>query len=102
MNDPTVAVIGLGRIGLPPIEAMACGLPVVVTDIPVFRETVSDAGTYVDPLSPRSWYEALKTLLLDEGMRNYLSKKGLARAQRFKWRYFSVKLAKLYLELLHG
>ena len=50
--------------GLPPLEAMASGVPVVCSDIPVFREVYGDAVLYVDPNRPESIAAALRALLI--------------------------------------
>jgi glycosyltransferase involved in cell wall biosynthesis len=48
--------------GYPPLEAMACGVPAIISDIPVLRETTGDCAVAVNPYDPNSWYEALSHL----------------------------------------
>jgi len=72
--------------GLPPLEALACGTPVIVSDIPVFREVVADAGVTVTPLDAAAIADALQRAVSDSGLRQTLAARGLDRAQRFDWR----------------
>ena len=69
--------------GYPPLEAMACGVPVIVSDIPVLQETTGGNALYADPRRTESWAIALGQL---EDRRRYqsLSKQGLDWARRFK------------------
>jgi glycosyltransferase involved in cell wall biosynthesis len=71
--------------GLTPLEAMACGTPVVVSDASSLPEVVGDAGLLVPPGHTRGWREALDTLLEDGALRTRLSEAGLRRASRFTW-----------------
>jgi glycosyltransferase involved in cell wall biosynthesis len=48
--------------GYPPLEAMACGVPAVVSNIPVLLETTGSVAQYADPLDPRSWIESINAL----------------------------------------
>ena len=71
--------------GLPPLEAMACGTPVVVSTATSLPEVVGDAGLLVDPHSTEAIGEALVSLLTDADLAARLSAAGLARAARFDW-----------------
>jgi glycosyltransferase involved in cell wall biosynthesis len=71
--------------GLPPLEAMACGTPVVVSDRSSLPEVVGDAGLLVDPADPGAWTEALERVLDDEELRHDLEQRGRARAASFTW-----------------
>ncbi|WP_231963466.1 glycosyltransferase [Mycobacterium adipatum] len=71
--------------GLPPIEAMSFGAPVVCSDIPSLRERCGDAAVYCDPSDVTSIVEKVTTLLTDELLWHELQKKGLARATQFTW-----------------
>ncbi len=71
--------------GLPPLEAMACGTPVVVSDRASLPEVVGDAGLLVDPADPDAWTAALERVLNDEELRDDLRRRGRARAQSFSW-----------------
>lgn len=78
--------------GLSVIEAMACGKPLIVSDIPPFREVVGDAGIFFNPLDINSLREAMINLSMDKSLREGLSKKAEERAKIFTWENFSEKL----------
>ncbi len=71
--------------GLPPLEAMACGTPVVASNASSLPEVVGDAGLLVEPTSVAGIAAALYRLLHDEEVRQEYSRRGLARAARFSW-----------------
>lgn len=72
--------------GWPPLEAMACGLPVVASDIAPLREVMGDAGLFADPHEASAWAESTATILHDAGRRQALLDAGFARAQLHSWR----------------
>ena len=81
------ALVSLSRAegyGLPLVEAMAVGTPVIASDIPIFREVGSDAAIYVDPESPAQFADAVGQLR-DDGHWQDLSRRSLARAAGFSW-----------------
>jgi glycosyltransferase involved in cell wall biosynthesis len=71
--------------GLPPLEAMACGVPVVCSQASSLPEVVGDAGVLLPPLDARAWHEALGRVLLDPPLAAGLRQRGLARAAQFTW-----------------
>jgi len=72
--------------GLPPLEAMACGCPVAVSDIPAHREVCANAAIYFDPFSPEDLSSKLESLLrLDDPSRASLAEGGLHRAASHSW-----------------
>ncbi len=71
--------------GLPPLEAMASGVPVVVSENTSLDEVVGDAGLAVDPHSDEAVAEALRMLIENESERARLAQAGLARARAFTW-----------------
>ena len=85
--------------GLPILEAMACGTPVVASDIPVVREIAGDAVLRIDPRSPMEIAIALARLLDDATLRDRLSAAGCARAQRFLWNDAAQRTARVLLEV---
>ncbi len=72
--------------GLPPLEAMKCGTPVVVGNTTSLPEVVGDAALSVDPFDVDAIASAIERLIKDSGLRAELSVKGLARAKMFDWR----------------
>jgi glycosyltransferase involved in cell wall biosynthesis len=81
--------------GLPPLEAMRCGAPVVAGDRTSLPEVVGDAGLLVNPFDVEEIAAALARLIDDQQLRATLSARGLARAQQFDWR----ETARLTLEV---
>ncbi len=72
--------------GLPPLEAMACGVPVVASDIPVFREILQDSALLVDANDPQKISEAIYEVLTNEHLTQELKTRGLERVKFFSWR----------------
>jgi glycosyltransferase involved in cell wall biosynthesis len=72
--------------GMPPLEAMACGTPVVTSDRSSLPEVVGDAGLTVDPTDPDALGAALLRVLRDRELHAELRQRGLRRARQFSWR----------------
>ena len=71
--------------GLPPLEAMACGCPVIVSNVASLPEVCGDAAQYVEPSDVNSIAEGMEKVLNDGGLRQSLIAKGLKRSKRFSW-----------------
>jgi len=71
---------------LPLVEAMAAGVPLAVSDIPVHREIAGDAAAYFDPYSPEDLAGTLDELLADADLRRFLAMRGRERVARYSWR----------------
>jgi glycosyltransferase involved in cell wall biosynthesis len=82
--------------GLPVLEAMACGLPVVTTDSSSLREVAADAALLVEPGSPEALEEAMGRMLEDGALRDRLSEKGRQRASCFTWEATARRTAQVY------
>lgn len=70
--------------GLPPLEAMACGAPVIAANTGALPEVVGNAGVLVEP-EPMALARAIQKVLDDVALRQMLSERGLAQASRFSW-----------------
>lgn len=86
--------------GLPLLEAMACGTPVVSSNASSLPEVVGDAGLLVDPSDAEGLSGSLRRLLEDEALRSSLSAAGRARAQTFSWRRTASETVQVYREVL--
>jgi glycosyltransferase involved in cell wall biosynthesis len=84
--------------GLTPLEAMACGTPVIVSDISSFPEVVGDAGLLIDPYEEEELAVAMWRILSDQELRASLVEKGFTRAGLFSWE----KAARETLDLYHS
>jgi glycosyltransferase involved in cell wall biosynthesis len=72
--------------GLPPLEAMACGVPVIVSDTPALAEVVADAGLRVATEDDEGFTVAMWRLLTDDTLRADMIEKGLKRSESFAWK----------------
>ncbi len=88
--------------GLPPLEAMACGTPVICSNRTSLPEVVGDSGMLIDASKPEYLSEAMKTLLLDADLREDFRVKGLRRAQEFLPELTSGKLLDAVDEVLES
>jgi glycosyltransferase involved in cell wall biosynthesis len=71
--------------GLPALEAMSCGTPVLASKTSSLPEVVDDAGLLLYPHDPEAWSDAVLRLMENPKLRQSLSQKGLERAQQFTW-----------------
>jgi glycosyltransferase involved in cell wall biosynthesis len=71
--------------GLPPLEAMACGTPVLAANTTSLPEAVGDAAVTVDPTDVSALVDGLARVLLDGSLRQELIARGFARAGQFRW-----------------
>lgn len=71
--------------GIPVLEAMACGTPVVASGIPALREVAGEAAYLVDPYSSENMAEGISRVLTDDHLREDLKIRGLDRARQFSW-----------------
>ncbi len=85
--------------GLPPLEAMACGTPVLCSDRSSLPEVVGDAALLFDPTDEEAIRAAMRRIWADEALREALRRRGMARAKRFSWRRTAEETLRLYRRL---
>jgi len=85
--------------GLPILEAMSCGLPVVTSNVTSCPEVAGDAAILINPSDDREIFDALTTVLKNDGLRKNMINKGLKRASLFSWDKCAVQTIKTYQSL---
>ena len=88
--------------GLPPLEAMKCGAPVIAGNRTSLPEVVGDAGILVDPFDVNAIAAAIERLVDDPDFREQLSVKGLARSRRFDWNETARRTLNVYEQVVGG
>jgi len=83
--------------GLPVLEAMAAGRPVVASDTPAIREVGGDAVTYLPPEDPAPWAAQIDAIAEDAALRRTMSSRGTQRAREFSWRATAEAIRAVYL-----
>ena len=86
--------------GLPPLEAMACGAPVITSRIQSIMEVTASAALLVEPTDAAALAQAIIKLLEDEGQREQLKAAGRARALEFTWEKTAEQTLELYRRVL--
>lgn len=86
--------------GLPIAEAMACGCPVITSNVSSMPEVGGKAALYVDPKSIKSIANGIKIVLTDDKLKNRMIKSGLTQAKKFSWQKSAAKTIKIYKNLL--
>lgn len=86
--------------GLPVLEAMACGTPVVTSNLSSLPEVAGDAALLIDPLDVDALVHALERLLTDSALRERMITAGIQRAARFTWERSAAQLSDIYTILL--
>jgi len=82
--------------GLPPLEAMASGTPVVTSNLSSLPEVTGDSAMLIDPYDPESIALGIYRVLTDESLRRDLRQKGIARAQTFSWEQSVRRVREIY------
>ncbi len=100
LSDLVVLPSEIEGFGLPALEAMACGKPVVAASNSAFPEVVGDAGELVNPYDEVALAALLLRLLRDESRRRRMGQAGLERAASFNWPDISREIIQIYQELL--
>jgi len=86
--------------GMPVLEAMACGIPVVTSNVTSLPEVVQEAGNLVDPFSVEEISNAMNSLLLNPYKAKELKERGIKRAKEFTWEKSIELLRKVYKQII--
>ncbi len=86
--------------GLPPLEAMACGTPVAVSETSSLPEVVGNAGMYFDPFDVESIKTTLQKMLTDQDLRECLAERGFEQVKRFSWTGSAQRIIDTYRSIL--
>ena len=88
--------------GLPPLEAMASGTPVVTSNLSSLPEVAGDAAVLVDPYDPNAIADGIERVLTNEQVRRELRRKGVARAKQFSWEQSVKRVRDIYGLVANG
>jgi glycosyltransferase involved in cell wall biosynthesis len=88
--------------GLPPLEAMACGTPTIVSNVSSLPEVVGDAALLVNPRDTEEIAVALQRLLTDDALHAELREKGLQRARTFSWEKAARRTLEIYRQVVQA
>ena len=88
--------------GLPPLEAMACGAPVIVSNRSSLPEVVGDAGLQIDALDVDGLAQAMSQVIEDDALRASLRQRGMERAKGFSWRRCAEETLAVYRKVVTG
>jgi len=86
--------------GLPPLEAMACGTPVITSNTSSLPEVIGDAGIMIDPHNEEKLAEEMYNILTNEKLVNKLTRKGLERAKLFDWNKSAQQTMEIYRSMV--
>jgi glycosyltransferase involved in cell wall biosynthesis len=85
--------------GFPPLEAMACGTPVITTAVSAMQDQVGDAGLLVPPQDEQALFEAMRQLSQDRALREILSLRGQRQAEKFSWNQTALNTLQIYRQV---
>ena len=113
VDDETLACLYSGALsfvypslyegfGLPILEAMACGCPVICSDVASMPEVAGDAAIRIDPASPDDLAAAINLLTGDQNTRQCLIARGFARAADFTWKRTAEKTLGVFQKIASG
>lgn len=88
--------------GLPPIEAMACGVPVITSNVTSIPEVVQDAAIYINPHDVDELSSAMNTIFNDDRLREKLIISGLVRSSEFSWRKTAKSTLLAYSKIINN
>lgn len=82
--------------GLPPVEAMACGTPVITSNNSCLPEVTGDAAILIDPYNEREMADTILKVTSDKTLRHELRERGIAQAKKFTWNDAAIKTIEIY------
>ena len=82
--------------GLPPLEAMKCGIPVASSNASCLPEVLGDAAVFFDPENPLEMAEKVRSILSDAGLRRELVERGKRRTGRYSWSETAAQTLEIY------
>ncbi len=85
--------------GIPVLEAMACGCPVICSEIPPFVEIAKDAAVFFNPKDAKALESGIERILEDKDLKNSLIQKGFSIAKRYNWKDCARNTYKIYEEV---
>jgi len=88
--------------GMPILEAMACGCPVITSNVSACPEVAGDAALLVNPYSVEEIKEAMERIIEDKNLREELSEKGIERAKQFTWEKSARKHLEVFQKVVNG
>jgi glycosyltransferase involved in cell wall biosynthesis len=88
--------------GLPPLEAMASGTPVISSNVSSLPEVVGDAALLIDPLNPQAIADAMARVLCDGELRSELVRRGHERVRAFSWQRSVARIRDIYADVARG
>jgi glycosyltransferase involved in cell wall biosynthesis len=88
--------------GLPPLEAMQCGVPVITSNTSSLPEVVGDAAIMIDPTNSIELEHAMYSIYADEALRRHFSEKGLEQARKFSWKKCAEQTMDVYRKSMHS
>lgn len=88
--------------GLPPLEAMLCGTPVIIADIPPLREVSGDAAIFFNPADHQGLSYAIERVLSSGSLRREMKQKGIEKASEYSWRKVAADTIRTYEKALNN
>ena len=109
VNTDLPAIINMSKLflypslresfGIPVLEGMRCGVPVITSNTSSMPEVAGDAAYIIDPYKPEEITEGIHKLLASEELRKEFITKGLVQAEKFSWKHMAEKVLNLYEEV---
>ncbi len=86
--------------GIPMLEAMACGTPVITSNTSSMPEVAGNAAIFIDPFKPEQITDAMFKLLSDQELRSNLVSEGYIQSGKFTWKNMAMQMLEVYSEII--